>query len=292
MSTMAISAKDVAELRARTGAGMMDCKKALEESQGDMDKAVEILRKKGIAKAETRTDRSASQGLVVIDAAPDGQSAAMIELDCETDFVARTDEFITLAKELAKHAAQHAPVGVQPGSALETQPFRGKTVGEAVKALSGKTGEAMALKRVARFVEQGGIVAGYEHFTGQVGVLLQLQGPAGEPLAALAKEMMHHVASADPQPIGVVETDLPAELIARERRIAEEQVVQEGKPENIRGKIVEGKVRKFVNDRTLLGQPFVKDDKKSVGDLVKEAAKQIGGPVTVKAFARFKVGEG
>src|SRR5207342_1646282 len=109
MSTMAISAKDVAELRARTGAGMMDCKKALEESQGDMDKAVEILRKKGIAKAETRTDRSASQGLVVIDAAPDGQSAAMIELDCETDFVARTDEFITLAKELAKHAVQHAP---------------------------------------------------------------------------------------------------------------------------------------------------------------------------------------
>ena len=292
MSTMAISAKDVAELRARTGAGMMDCKKALEEAQGDMDKAVEILRKKGIAKAETRMDRSASQGLIAIDAAPDGQSSAMIELDCETDFVARTDDFITLARELAKHAVQHAPVGVHPGSVLDNQPFRGKTVGEAVKALSAKTGEAMALKRVVRFVEQGGMVAGYEHFTGQVGVLLQLQAPAGEPLAALAKEMMHHIASADPQPIGVVETDLPAELIARERRLAEEQVAQEGKPENIRSKIVEGKVKKFVNDRTLLGQPFVKDDKKSVGDLVKEGAKQVGGPVTVKAFARFKVGEG
>jgi elongation factor Ts len=292
MSTMAISAKDVAQLRARTGAGMMDCKRALEEAQGDMDKAVEILRKKGIAKAETRVDRSASQGLVVLEAAADGKSAAMIELDCETDFVARTEEFGGLARDLAKHAAQQAPVGVHPGTAIEGQSFRGKTVGEAVKELSGKTGEAIALKRVARFTETDGIVAGYAHFTGQVGVLLQLQGPAGEPLAALAKEMMHHVASADPQPIGVVETDVPTELVERERRIAEEQVAQEGKPENIRAKIVEGKVRKFVNDRTLLGQAFVKDDKKSVGDLVKESAKQIGGTVSVKRFVRFKVGEG
>ncbi len=124
MSTMAISAKDVAQLRARTGAGMMDCKKALEEAQGDMDKAAEILRKKGIAKAETRTERTASQGLVVIDPAPDGKSAAMIELDCETDFVARTSDFIGLAKELGKHAAAHAPFGVNPGSAIDAQPFQ------------------------------------------------------------------------------------------------------------------------------------------------------------------------
>jgi elongation factor Ts len=292
MSTMAISAKDVAQLRARTGAGMMDCKKALEEAQGDMDKAVEILRKKGIAKAETRMERSASQGLVAIEASADGESAAMIELDCETDFVARTAEFVALARDLAKHAVQHAPIGVHAGSVLDDQQFRGTTVREAVKAFSGKTGEAMALKRVARFTEQGGIVAGYEHFTGQVGVLLQLEGPRGEPLAALAKEMMHHIASADPTPIGIVESDLPAETIARERRIAEDQVAQEGKPENIRGKIVEGKVKKFVNDRTLLGQTFVKDDKKTVGDLVKEGSKQVGAQVTAKGFARFKVGEG
>ncbi len=123
-------------------------------------------------------------------------------------------------------------------------------------------------------------------------MLINLEGPAGEPLAGVGKELGFHIASADPQPLGVTEADLDAALVARERRIAEEQVAQEGKPENIRAKIVDGKVRKFVSDRTLLGQAFVKDDKKSVSDLVKEAAKAAGGAITVRGFARFKVGEG
>ena len=291
MTTMAITAKDVAELRARTQAGMMDCKKALEEAAGDMEKAAEILRKKGIAKAEKRADRSASQGLVVIEAAADGRDAAMIELNCETDFVAKTDGFIKLAGELARHALAHAPEGTHQGSAIDGQPFRGTTVAEAVKEASGKIGEAMALRRVARFRQSAGQVATYSHFTGMVGVLVDLEGPPGEALTALARQLTLHIASADPQPLGVQESDLPADLIATERRIAGEIVAQEGKPENIRAKIVDGKVRKFVADRTLLGQPFVMDDKQSVGDIVKQAAKAAGGPITVKRMARFKVGE-
>jgi elongation factor Ts len=255
-----------------------------------MDKAVEVLRKKGMAKADKRADRSASQGLVVIEASPSGREAAMIELNCETDFVAKNEEFIALARDLARHALAHAPLGVHPGSAIEGQPFRGATVGETVKQVSGKTGEAMALKRVARFHAEQGTVGHYLHFNGQSGALVELEGVRSDVVTALGRDLALHVTSADP--LGVDEADIPADIIARERRIAEEQVAAEKKPENIRAKIVDGKVRKFVAERTLLGQPFVKDDSKPVGELVKEVAKQAGGTLRVTRLARFRVGEG
>ncbi len=280
--------KDISELRARTSAGIGDCRAALDEAQGDMDKASEVLRKKGIAKAEKRAGRTVSQGLVMIDLAADGKSAGMVELNCETDFVAKTDDFIGLARDLAKQVATHAPVGVRAGS-IDAQPFRGSTVAEAVKLMSGKTGEAMTINGFARFEQPNGLVASYLHHNSQVGVLVDIEGLAGDALLALAKDIALHIASADP--IGVTDTDIPAELIERERRIAEEQVAAEGKPENIRAKIVDGKIRKFVAERVLTGQPFVKDDKMTVGDLIAKQAKQIGGAVVVKRFARFKVGE-
>lgn len=286
--TTRISTQDISALRARTGAGIGDCKAALEEAQGDMEKAAELLRKKGVAKAEKRAGRPASQGLVVIAATPDGTDAAMIELNCETDFVAKTDQFGSLARDLAELALAHAPLGVDAGS-LADQPFRGTTVAEIVKQVSGTTGEAMTLGRVARFRQPAGRVATYLHHNGQVGVLVELTGPAGEPLAELGRELALHIASMDP--LAVTEADLPADLLARERRIAEEQVAAEGKPENIRGKIVEGKMRKFVAERTLLGQPFVKDESRTVADLLRDAAKAAGGPIAVVRFARFKVGE-
>ena len=200
MATMAISPKDVSELRARTGAGMMDCKKALEEAAGDMEKAADILRKKGIAKADKRTGRSASEGIVVTYVHHNHQVGVLLELNCETDFVARTDLFKELAREIALHVASADPVGVNP-------------------------------------------------------------------------------------------EDVPAALVERERRIAEEQVAAEGKPENIRAKIVEGKIRKFIAERTLTEQPFVKDDKKTVGQMIKEASGKLGEVVAVKRFARFRVGD-
>jgi len=177
---------------------MMDCKAALQEADGDMEKATDILRKKGIAKADKRSDRSASQGMVVIETASGGRDAAMIELNCETDFVAKNEDFIALARDLARHALAQAPLGVFPGSAIDEQGFRGATVGQAVKEVSGKTGEAMALKRVARFAQPAGMVASYLHFTGQVGVLIDLEGPAGDALVAVSRELGLHIASMDP----------------------------------------------------------------------------------------------
>ncbi|MGE5232144.1 MAG: translation elongation factor Ts [Deltaproteobacteria bacterium] len=200
MTSVTISPKQVSELRARTSAGMMDCKKALEEAGGDMDKAAEILRKKGIAKAEKRAGRVAAQGVVVSYIHHNGQVGVLLELNSETDFVARNEAFRELARDIALH-----------------------------------------------------------------------------------------VASADP--IGVTPEDIPAEVLERERRIAEEQVVAEGKPENVRAKIVEGKLKKFVAERTLTEQPYVKDDSKTVGQLIKEVSGKLGEAVHVRRFARFKVGE-
>ena len=199
MASATISAKDVSELRQRTGAGMMDCKRALEESGGDMDKAVEILRKKGIAKAEKRAGRTASQGIVLSYIHHNHQVGVLLEINSETDFVARNEAFKELARDIALH-----------------------------------------------------------------------------------------IASADP--IGVTADDIPADLLERERRIAEEQVAAEGKPENVRAKIVDGKLKKFVAERTLLEQPYVRDDSKTVGDLVKEVSGKLGEAITVRRFARFQIG--
>jgi elongation factor Ts len=286
MSGTTISTKDISELRARTGAGIGDCKKALEEAGGDLSRAAELLRAKGIAKAEKRAGRAASQGLIGIEVREGGVAAAMVELNSETDFVARNEEFKKLLRGLVTDAAAHAPLGVAElteGGYL-AQPFGDSTVGETVKFASGKTGEAIALRRVAHFAPTGGVVGHYLHHNEQVGVLVELAGATGEAALALAKEVALHIASADP--IAVAPSDIPAEVVDRERRIAEEQVAAEGKPENIRAKIVEGKLKKFAQERALLEQPFIKDEAKTVGQLV----AAVPGASVVR-FARFKVGE-
>ena len=286
MASVTISSKDVSELRARTSAGMMDCKRALEETGGDMEKAAELLRKKGIAKAEKRTGKSASQGVVMVEMAADGRSGAMVELNCETDFVARTDGFQGLARDLVRHVAAGAEPGVNAGNVEEQTLAGGKSVAQEIKEVSGRVGEVVALRRYARFVSAGGAVGHYLHHNGMVGVLVELAGASGEAGVALARDVALHISFADP--VGVNPADVPAELVERERRIAEEQVAQEGKPENIRAKIVEGKIRKFVAERTLLEQPFVRDDKTTVGQVIGKAGKGI----TVVRFARFQVGAG
>jgi elongation factor Ts len=283
--SVTISAKDVAELRARTGAGMMDCKNALVEANGDMGAAAEILRKKGMAKAEKRAGRAAGAGFVYITPAEGGASATMIEVNCETDFVANTDDFRNLCADLVQVAHANATPGIHElgaeGGLLDVQHGAG-TVGEAVKAASAKTGEAIVFRRVAKFANA--TVGVYRHFNGLVGALVEIAGATGPAALELAKEIALHVSSADP--VAVRPEDIPAELLERERRIAEEQVAAEGKPENIRAKIVDGKVKKFAAERALLEQPFVKQPDQTVGQLV----KAVPG-ATVVRFARFKVGE-
>ena len=287
MSTTTITTKMIAELRARTSAGMMDCKKALEEANGDVDKAAEILRARGIAKAEKRAGRSASQGLVMIEVGPDATAGTMVEVNCETDFVARNEAFREFTKGLLAHSVAHAPVGSDVTAQVLTQGWHGggATVEETLKGMSAKTGEAMAIRRVAKFATAAGVVGHYLHHNEQVGVLVELGGATGEAALALARDLALHVASADP--IAVRTEEIPSEVIERERRIAEEQVAAEGKPEAIRGKIVDGKVAKFIAERTLLAQPFVKDDAKTVAELLRSVAG-----AEVLRFARFKVGEG
>lgn len=298
MAATQITAKDVAELRARTGAGMMDCKKALEETGGDMEAAIDLLRKKGIAKADKRADRAASEGQIVTWTSPDGTVAAMVELNCETDFVGRNEEFVALARALAAHVAQDAAVdglvavgadGAYLGTPWSADPSR--SVGEVVKAASAKTGEKVELRRVAR-LRTDGVVGSYLHFNGKAGVIAEVAGGKGEAAAQLAKHVAEHVAAGVPTVALAVDKDgIDAAYIQREREIFVAQAVESGKPEAIAQKMVEGRIAKLYGEITLLGQPWVRDDKQTIGALVQATAKEAGQPLAVKRFVRFKMGE-
>jgi elongation factor Ts len=275
MTTKTISTKDISELRARTGAGIGDCKKALEEAGGDMAVAAELLRKKGIAKAEKRAGRDAMQGLIFMNVADDGNFGGMVELNCETDFVAKTEGFQKLGLELLSYALT-TPTGAHvlgADSPLLAAKYNGKPVGERVKEVGGVIGEAVGAKRLAHFRPDGGVVGRYLHHNQQVGVLVEMAGAVGPDAVALANEIALHIASADP--LVVQASDMPADVLERER-----------KPENIRAKIVDGKLKKFAAERSLLDQPFVKDESKTIADLLKSAK----GAKVVR-FARFKIGE-
>ena len=295
---MSITAKDVADLRARTGAGMMDCKKALEETAGNMDAAIDLLRKKGIAKAEKRADRAASEGQIVIELAADGTMGAMIELNCETDFVGRNDEFVALAKQIAQHVAQDTAVDglvtVGAEGAYLATPWAfdaSRSLGEVVKAASAKTGEKVELRRVARFATSG-LVGSYLHFNGKAGVLAEVTGGNGAEAAELGKHIAEHVAAGVPSvAVAVDQAGVDPAFIARERDIFVAQAVESGKPQAIAEKMVEGRIAKLLGEITLLGQPWVRDDKQTIKDLVAATAKAAGQPLVVTRFVRFKMGE-
>ena len=293
-----VTAKDVQVLRQRTGAGMMDCKKALEETGGDVEKAVEYLRKKGIAKAEKRADRAASEGAIVALVSDDAKTAALVEVNSETDFVARNEEFRALAQAVADQlfgdASFDGVVTVAQEGELMKQPWhkdKGKTVAEVVKEASGKTGENVVLRRYARF-RSDGLIGSYVHHNGRVAVLVDITGGEGPVVKELAYAVAQHVAAGVPKvPLGITREDVPSAVVERERGIYEEQARNSGKPENILPKIVEGQVNKFYEDNTLLDQKWVRDETKSIRQLVAEAGKEAGATLTVRRFARFQMGE-
>jgi len=282
-----ITANDVKTLRDRTGAGMMDCKKALEETGGDMNAAVDYLRKKGIAKAEKRAGRTATEGAVAVALRDDNSAGAMIELVCETDFVARNDEFQAAAKTLAQHALATAATTDAASFLAAPSPEAGQSTDEYVKGVAAKTGEAVALRKAARYDAPNGVVGSYVHFNGKIGVLVEVDAPDAasrrEELLGLAKSLAEHIAAA--APVGVDKESVPQDVIDRERAIFVEQVRAEGKPEAMIEKIVEGKIQSFYKDVALTHQVWVRDPKVIVGDLVKKAN------ATVKRFARFQLGQ-
>ena len=272
---MTISASLVKELRERTGAGMMECKRALVETDGDIEAAVEHMRKQGLAKADKKAGRIAAEGLVVIAVAGDRKTAGIVEVNCETDFVAGGDDFRGFAQSVGALVLERRPADLE---ALLALPLGGSTVEETRRTLIAKIGENMSVRRF-ELVSSAGIVGSYLHGT-RIGVLVALEGGDDE----LARDLAMHIAASRPQYVD--ESEIPGDFLAKEREILVEQAKGEGKPAEIVARMVEGRLRKQLAEITLVGQPFVKDPDTTVGKLLGAAG------ATVKGFVRFEVGEG
>jgi len=272
----AITASMVAELRAKTDAPMMECKKALTEAAGDMAKAEELLRVKLGSKAGKAASRVTAEG--VVSAAVQGSTGALVEVNCETDFVSKNESFLAFTKACAQLVANHDPADVAALSAMAyAQDGFGPTLEDVRKGLIGKIGENMAIRRFQRY-SGGGALASYLHGT-RIGVIVEFDG---DPLAA--KDVAMHVAAM--KPAALAQADVPAALVDKERKIAAEKAAESGKPPEIVAKMVEGSVQKFLKEVSLLNQPFVKNDKQSVGQMLKERATR------VLRFTLYVVGEG
>ncbi|MGE0860294.1 MAG: translation elongation factor Ts [Gammaproteobacteria bacterium] len=271
---MEISAALVKELRERSGAGMMECKKALVEAQGDIELAIENLRKSGAAKAAKKAGRIAAEGAIVT--AANATGAVLVEVNSETDFVANDDNFKRFAQTVAEAALAS---GASDVAALREVAAGGETIEAQRAALVGKIGENIEIRRFVALAANGGVVVSYLHGK-RIGVLVAMQGGSAE----VARDVAMHIAASNPQ--AVDESQLPAELLAKEREISLAQAEQSGKPADIVEKMVAGKLKKFVAENTLLGQPFVKDPDKTVAKLLGEHK------ATVTHFVRFEVGEG
>jgi elongation factor Ts len=281
-----ISAAAVKELRERTGAGMMECKKALTEANGDGEKAVTLLRERGLAKAARREGRTSNEGTVAMALA--GEAGALVEIGCETDFVARTDEFQHFANQLAAVAAQS---GAESAEALGAAMLDGESVAQRIVAVAAKLGENVLCKRVARLSVPGGLVGGYVHAGGKLGVLVALRTSArGAGAEAVAKEVSMHVAAADPSPVALDRSGIPADLLARERELFAKQAAQTGKPEKVIEKIVEGRINKFYAEICLLEQPFVMNPDQSIEQMIAQKGKELGADLAVCGFVRFRLG--
>jgi len=271
-----VTASMVKELREKTDAPMMECKRALAEAGGDPAKAEEILRVKLGSKASKAAARVTAEGIVAISTAGNGKAAALVEINCETDFVAKNEEFLGFARSVAQLVLEHDPVDVIALSAL---PLDGGTVDSRRASLVGKIGENLTIRRFVRLIAQGRI-AQYVHGGSRIGVLVDVSG--GDD--ALAKDLAMHIAASRPKALHAGQ--VAAEDVARERSIARQKAAESGKSAEIQSKMVEGTVQKFLKDVTLLGQPFVKDDKLTIEQLLKQRG------ATVNAFAMFVVGEG
>ncbi|MFQ5469578.1 MAG: translation elongation factor Ts [Gammaproteobacteria bacterium] len=274
---MAITAALVKELRERTGSGMMECKKTLVETNGDIEAAIELMRKTGLAKADKKAGRTAAEGVIVMNISDDGKSAALVEVNCETDFVAKGDDFTSFANAVLEAVQANNPADVNALNELVLSD--GKTVTIVRQELVAKLGENINVRRFATVNSESGVIGGYLHGT-RIGVLVDLDG--GQP--DLAKDVAMHVAAS--KPLAISDKDVPADVIEKEKEIFSEQAAESGKPAEIIEKMVSGRIRKFLAEITLDGQAFVKDPDITVGKLLKDAGAQ------VNSMLRFEVGEG
>jgi elongation factor Ts len=276
-----ISAKDVKALRDQTGAGMMDCKTALKDGEGDVERAMDLLRERGLSKAVKRAGRATSEGAVAVSI--DGGFGVMIELGCETDFVAKNDQFQKLVQGIAD-ALRASGDAIDVESALAAK-IESETVDEYIKAAVGRVGENIQLKRVGS-IRVDGIVGSYIHGGGKLGVMVGLTSASPEAVEGAAKDLAMHVAAADPTPMAVNQDGLDPSVVEKERTILRNQALESGKPENIVENMVNGRLKKFFAESCLVEQAFVKNPDQSVGEFLASA-----GEASVSEFLRFKLGE-
>ena len=285
---MAVTAALVKELRERTGAGMMDCKKALVETDGDIEKAIDYLREKGIMKAQKKAGRIAAEGLVRVAFGEGNKTASIVEVNSETDFVAKNEEFIEFVEDLAKEVLAK---GNMPMEQFMAEPFGEGTVQETLTAKVAKIGENLSIRRFAKVEENGVVYVGYTHGGGRIGVIVGIKtDAAADEIAAVGKDVAMQVASMNPKFVN--EDGVDPEYLENEKKILTEQVLNEGKKPEMVERIVAGKIKKELKEVCLLDQPFVKDGDVSVQQYVANAAKEIGKDMEVVSMIRYEVGEG
>ena len=284
-----VTAQLVKELRERTGAGMMACKKALTESNGDMEKAIEILREKGLAAAAKKAGRVAAEGIVKTYVSEDKKTGAILELNCETDFVAANEDFMNFADKIAEMVAKTSATTVEE---FEGEMFNEtQTVKEAFTALIAKLGENMNIRRFKKFSVENGMVHSYIHGGGRIGVLVEVSSDkVNEIVEEVAKDLAMQVAAANP--LFLNENEVDATSLEKEKEIFRVQALNEGKPENIVEKMVAGRIKKYYKEVCLMDQPWVKDSDKNIAKFVDEKSKELGSPIVVNRFVRFERGEG
>ncbi|UJQ94953.1 translation elongation factor Ts [Mariluticola halotolerans] len=291
---MAITAAQVKELRELTGVGMMDCKNALQETNGDMDAAVDWLRTRGLAKAAKKAGRVAAEGLVGLQV--EGTRGAVVEVNSETDFVARNEDFQTIVTNVAKLAL--AVDGDVAALGAASYPETGRTVSGEITEAVAKIGENLNLRRSAMVSVSDGVIGNYVHGSvapglGSIGILVGLESTGDKAvLEALGKQLAMHVAAASPTPLAILPEELDAALVERERALFKEQAIASGKPAEIAEKMVEGRMRKFYEEVCLLSQTFVIDGETKVADAIAAAEKDAGAPIKLSAFVRFAIGDG
>ena len=288
---MAITTADIKHLRELTGAGILDCKKALQNSNGDVDQAIEALRKKGLASASKKASREANDGIVKAALSEDGKVGAMVEVNCETDFVARTDDFQAFSDAVLRQVLEQP---LENAEALLEAPFIDNpnlTVAQQLTETIAKLGENMKVRQVARFVlSDAGVIDSYIHIGGRVGVLVDVSCSQADNavLAELAHDLALQIAAASPS--YVTEAEVPADQIEAEKSIYHAQIAEDKKPDNIKERIVEGKLKKWFAEVTLINQEFVKDSGLTISKLIDQKSKELGSPITIKRFARFELG--
>ncbi|MDP4087789.1 MAG: translation elongation factor Ts [Bacillota bacterium] len=286
-----ITAQAVKELRERTGAGMMDCKKALSQTDGDLEKAIEYLREKGLAAAAKKAGRVAAEGLVSTYVSEDLKTAGIVEFNCETDFVAANEDFSVLAKNLAKQAATSSAAGIEDFVEEKYIADNTVTVKEVVTALIAKLGENMNVRRFSKFSVDKGLIQSYIHGGGRIGVLVELGCEVqNDSVKEVAKDVAMQVAAANP--LFLDRNAVDQEAVEKEKEIYRVQALNEGKPEKIVDKMVEGRVQKYYKEVCLVEQVWVKNPDYTITKYLQEKSKEVGAPITVNRYVRFERGEG